>query len=401
VDKKFLIIFAIRNLTFRKLRVALTIVGMLIGISTIIFLVSFAFGLEGMVKDEMSNGNAAQLIDVGTGNSQIVKLNSASIDQIKQLSDVKQIERIANVAALSRTGINGKAQDISFYIVSKDYLNFSGFSIKYGEDFNQQTTEQNNILINEDVLSRLGLPDSNSVLGQEIALDLIIPKQITDGDVAKFENLKYKIIGVIKTGSISGVYLSEKDANQFPIKSYSKLKVYVNRSGQVEAVRKRIEANGLKTEYVGEATKQVEQVFNIFKIALGSFGLIALMVAGLGMLNTLTISLLERTKEVATMKLIGIKSKSIKLIFITEAITMGLFGGLCGIIFGVGLSKATNIVVNNLATRSGGDPTVLFITPIWFAFLVLMFSIVTGAVTGFYPAYRASKINPLDVMRYE
>lgn len=402
MDKHFIFLFAIRNMTFRKLRAALTIIGMLIGISTIVFLVSFAFGLEKLVKNEISNGNAMQLIDVGTGNSQIVKLNGDAVARIKELSDVKAIESISNVAAMEKTVNKDKPLDLSFFVVSKGYLGLSGYSLKYGSDQSLQKGDGPfPVLINEGLLDELKIEGGQAAIGKRIYLDLIVPKQITGSEPVSLPDLEFEVVGIVDSNSASGVFMHKEFVADIPINNFSQLKVSTISVSNIEAVQKQIEGLGFKTEYVGETVKQVEQVFNLFKIILAGFGTIALVVAGLGMLNTLTISLLERTKEVALLKIIGVKSKDIRHIFLAEAITMGIFGGIIGVAFGYFLSRVTNKVIDAIAVNSGGDPATLFIFPFWFVALVLIFAITTGLLTGFYPAIRASKINPLDVIRYE
>jgi len=402
MDKKFIFIFAIRNMTYRKLRAVLTIVGMLIGISTIVFLVSFAFGIEKLVKNEISNGNAMQLIDVGTGNSQIVKLNNEAIGAIGELTDVRSIETIANIAAMEKTANKEKTLDIPFFVVSKNYLGLSGYSIKYGSDqLQRQDGQSASVLINEGLLESLKIEKGQGAIGKKIKLDLVVPKQITASEATTFSDLEFEVGAIVDGNSASGIFLFQDQAQDLPINNYSQLKVSVESASKIEAVQKQIEGLGFKTEYIGETVKQVEQVFNLFKMVLAGFGAIALTVAGLGMLNTLTISLLERTKEVALLKIIGVKSRDIRNIFLAEAVMMGTFGGIIGVLFGYFLSIVINRVINTIALNSGGDPSTLFLFPFWFVSLVVVFAITTGLLTGVYPAVRASKINPLDVIRYE
>lgn len=389
-------------MTYRKLRSALTVVGMLIGISTIVFLVSFAFGIEKLVKNEISNGNAMQLLDVGTGNSQIVKLNNEAIGAIGELTDVRSIETIANIAAMEKNSNKEKTLDIPFFVVSKNYLGLSGYSIKYGSDqLQRQDGQSASVLINEGLLESLKIEKGQGAIGKKIKLDLVVPKQITASEATTFSDLEFEVGAIVDGNSASGIFLFQDQAQDLPINNYSQLKVSVESASKIEAVQKQIEGLGFKTEYIGETVKQVEQVFNLFKMVLAGFGAIALTVAGLGMLNTLTISLLKRTKEVALLKIIGVKSRDIRNIFLAEAVTMGIFGGIIGVLFGYFLSIVINRVINTIALNSGGDPSTLFLFPFWFVSLVVVFAITTGLLTGVYPAVRASKINPLDVIRYE
>ena len=158
---------------------------------------------------------------------------------------------------------------------------------------------------------------------------------------------------------------------------------------------------GFKTQYVGDTVSQIEQIFNVFKIILGSFGLIALIVASLGMFNTLTISLLERMKEVALMKILGTQRRDIAKLFMFESLIFGAIGGILGIILGVVAGQIFNLFLNQYAIRSGGDAVRIFYYPIWFMLAILLFALAVGVLTGIYPSRRAAKVNSLDVIRYE
>ena len=139
----------------------------------------------------------------------------------------------------------------------------------------------------------------------------------------------------------------------------------------------------------------------MFRASLAAFGLIALVVAALGTFNTLTISLLERTREVGLFKALGMDNKSIYKLFISEALIIGVLGGVIGLIIGGSLAEFINWILKMLAMRAGAEPLNVFVTPWSFALLVATFSVLVGFLTGWYPARRAVKINPLDALRYE
>ena len=119
------------------------------------------------------------------------------------------------------------------------------------------------------------------------------------------------------------------------------------------------------------------------------------------MFNTLTISLLERMKEVALLKILGMKKRDISIIFLTESIIFGIFGGFIGIIIGFGLGGIISSIFNAYALRAGGNRIELFYAPLWFIIVMVAFSVGVGLLTGLYPSRRASRVAPLDVIRYE
>jgi len=137
------------------------------------------------------------------------------------------------------------------------------------------------------------------------------------------------------------------------------------------------------------------------QIVLSFFGAVALMVSAIGMFNTMTIALLERTQEIGIMKSLGASNGDIKKTFLVEAVLIGFLGGVSGILTGIGASEIFNFGVNKLAGSFGGDKVDLFYIPIEFMLMILVFSTTVGLMTGFYPARRAAKLNPLDALRYK
>ena len=134
---------------------------------------------------------------------------------------------------------------------------------------------------------------------------------------------------------------------------------------------------------------------------LALFGGIALIVSAIGMFNTMTVTLLERTNEIGIMRTIGASPSSIKVLFLSESIVMGFLGGIVGIIIGVGGGTLINFLLNTLATRMGGMAISLFRFPLVFLSFIAIFSAVMGFFTGVFPARRASSLNPLDAIRYK
>ena len=125
------------------------------------------------------------------------------------------------------------------------------------------------------------------------------------------------------------------------------------------------------------------------------------MVAALGMFNTLTISLLERIKEIALMKILGMRKVDIRAIFLTESVIIGTVGGFLGIILGVALGSIANSILNHFAKLAGADQASVFYFAPLFIIGMIIFASLVGLSTGLYPARRATKVNALDVLRYE
>ncbi|MCX6809224.1 MAG: FtsX-like permease family protein [Candidatus Berkelbacteria bacterium] len=400
MDKRFLVKFAFKNLMMHKSRTVLTVLGVTVGIAAIVFLVAFAFGIEKLVTGEVTKGNAYQLIDVGTGNIQALRLNEDTISQLKTIAQVKSVEPTVNLGAAAK--VQDKATDVTLSGTSDKYIEWSGISTRWGTGIDSTRVEKP-IIVNNAFVKFLGSRPPDQYIGQKVSFDIVIPKEITGAEATKATDAQFEIVGIIQDTSVATAYARYADVSELGAKNFSQLKVESSTQDKtkIDAIRKQIENLGFKTQYVGDTVSQIEQIFQVFKIILGSFGLIALIVAALGMFNTLTISLLERTKEVALLKILGMRRRDISSIFLTEAISIGVLGGIVGIITGYLIGLGANSLFNHFATQAGGESVLVFMFPLWFMIAMWAFAVLLGFFTGVYPARRATKINALDVLRYE
>ena len=152
---------------------------------------------------------------------------------------------------------------------------------------------------------------------------------------------------------------------------------------------------------LSDIIEQANQVFKIVQIVLASFGVVALIVSAIGMFNTMTIALLERTQEIGIMKALGATSVDVWNMFLAESVIIGFLGGLGGILIGLLGGEMFNYMINILAGAFGGEKIDLFATPIWFMLTIITFSTVVGLATGFYPARRAARISAMEAVRYK
>lgn len=400
MDKRFMLGFAYKNLMLHKSRAILTVLGVTVGIAAIVFLVAFAFGIEKLVTSEVTKGNAYKLIDVGTGNIQALRLGEETLNSMRGISQVRDAQPIINMGAKAKD--QDRQTDVTFSGTSDKYLEWNGFERRWGDGLNDSKVV-NPLVVNSKYVKFLGNDDIASYIGSSVNFDIIFPKEITAAEPKVLNDVKFQIVGILADGSSPAVYAKYDDLMKLGAKNFSQIKVEANTEdkAKIALIRTQIEGFGFKTQYVGDTVAQIEQIFQVFKIILGSFGLIALIVASLGMFNTLTISLLERTKEVALLKILGMRSKDISAIFLTEAMTIGILGGVIGVGLGYGIGLLANTAFNYFATRAGGETVVVFSFPVWFILAVLIFALLLGFVTGIYPARRATKIKALDVLRFE
>lgn len=256
-------------------------------------------------------------------------------------------------------------------------------------------------VVNRAMLQVLGIQEAEAV-GKEFEVSFIATSELTDEDTQLASVPEtYTIIGVTPEDTVPYFYVPFIDLRSLGINNYSQVKLVVETQAALAQVRQQIEALGFSTNSVADTVAQIDQLFSTIRTVLGGLGMVALAVAALGMFNTLTVSLLERTREVGLMKTMGMRSFEVRDLFLTESMIMGFFGGALGLLLGFVGGKALGFVLSIFALTQGqGYLDVSYIPPI---FMVAVFglSILVGVLTGIYPAVRATKISPLDALRYE
>ena len=243
----------------------------------------------------------------------------------------------------------------------------------------------------------------NKAIGTTFKSSFIIVKSLMpdiEGRVMTSE-VEYKIIGVIDDTNNTYFYVPFSDIQKLGIKNFSQFKLILNNQKDLPKVRKEIETMGFRTSSTYDTVKQIESLFNNLRILLAILGMVALGVASLGMFNTLTVSLLERTRETGGMKAIGMVSDEVQDLFLAEAMIMGLSGGLGGLIFGFLVGETLSIIISVIAIAKGQGFIQLNYLPPYFVAFIIICAFLVGLLTGLYPARRAKKTSALNALRYE
>jgi putative ABC transport system permease protein len=183
--------------------------------------------------------------------------------------------------------------------------------------------------------------------------------------------------------------------------SYSSIYVRVGDAGDMKPVREAIEAMGLHVFSISDELKEIRRGFLIVDSILGAIGTIALIVAALGIANTMVMSILERTREIGIMKAIGGSEGEIKTIFFVEAAVIGAAGAVFGLLLGYGVTRIANLVVNLRLLPEGEAAVNLFYFPFWLIAGSVGFAILVSLAAGLYPAVRAAAINPVEALRHD
>jgi len=257
-------------------------------------------------------------------------------------------------------------------------------------------------VVNRAMLKVLGINENEAVRKKFTASFVVVGDLLTDPE-EKIESspAEYTITGVTPDEKTPVFYVPFVDLRSLGITNYSQVKVVVKDQADLSKARRQIEAMGYVTRSVSDTVAQINSLFATAKTILALLGMVALAVAALGMFNTLTVSLLERTREVGLMKAMGMKSSEVQELFLTESMIMGFFGGILGIIIGFIAGKLTGVVISLFAIFKGVGLVDISYVPLSLILVIIFLSLLVGIATGIYPAKRATKISALNALRYE
>ncbi|HEX8974349.1 MAG TPA: ABC transporter permease [Patescibacteria group bacterium] len=405
-----LINLAVSNLRIKKTRTFVTVGGMMMGIGAIVFLVSIGYGLQNLVISRVAKLEEMRQADVVMQTGRQVKITDKTVEDFKQISGVDAA--LPLISVVGKVSFNSSVADMAVYGVPADYLKNSAIHPTSGALFDSNETSLTDVqpassgerqaVVNKPMLSILGIQEDEAI-GKTFSVSFIAPKELLDDDQAKIESspMEYKIVGVVQEGAIPLFYVPFLDLRSLGIYNYSQIKVVANSQPSLDLVRKKIEAMGYVTHSVVDTVNQINNLFTNMRLGLALIGMIALGVAALGMFNTLTVSLLERTREVGLLKSMGMSSSEVRKLFLTESMTMGFFGGIMGILAGYLAGKGAGLMLSMIALTKGVGMVDVSSVPWKLSVSVVLLSVIVGFLTGLYPARRATRISALDALRYE
>ncbi|MDD5331501.1 MAG: ABC transporter permease [Candidatus Nanoarchaeia archaeon] len=383
-----------KNILHKKIRSWLTVIGVIIGIAAIVSLIALGQGLQSGVEEQFSR--------LGTSNLRIVPkglMGPPEKADVLTEDDVKVCENVIGVDYV--TPMLAKSIKVS-------YNNEDKFSTIYSIPSDQGEKG----LANYDVTCEKGRPfkdgETNVVMiGYTFANDFF-KKELMLGNKIEIGNDTFKVICIFgKTGSIdSNVYIPlEKARTTFSEpKGVSAIVVYALDGVDIDELGKKVERDLKKSRddelfeiYTPkQLLEQVNSILGIVQIILVGIASISLLVGGIGIMNAMFTSVLERTTEIGTMKAIGATNKNILSLFLIESGSIGLVGG----IFGVTLGSLLAYSVEFIASQFGFGLISISVSPV-LIFFALAFSFLIGVVSGIVPAIRASKLVPVEALRYE
>ena len=391
--------FAYKSLSQQKSRAALTLLGMIIGIAVIVALISLGTGMRASISGNLEKVGAdrinifpAGLFSGGMGGppQETVPFSEKELNEIARLPGVKDVQpyffrsgevKFRNEVAF--VNIGGGTEEI-LEIYSNFYNLKEG---RYVKDFDTRAVD----------------------IGIRLAEDTF-ETDIRVGDFIEVNGKKFEVVGIfteignqqddttvympIKAGQT--LYDARGEISMMIATADDERKVKLT-ADRIEVRLKKLRGGkDFEIATTADFAKQINQVLGVLTFVLGGIASISIIVGGVIIMNTMLMSVFERTPEIGILKATGAKQKTILLLFLTEAGFVGLVGGILGFIVGAALS----IIIDIIGTAYVGS---MFQTKITIELVIgsILFSFIVGAISGLYPAWQASKLRPIEALRYE
>jgi putative ABC transport system permease protein len=403
------IMTAFRILGRNRLRAGLTVLGIVIGVAAVIAMISIGQGAKAAVSAQVASMGTNVIIilpgatttgGVRGGQGSAVNLTVADAQDLKKRAPLL-IDTAWGKRDVMQTVYGNKNWNTPVNGISPGYLTIRDWSFTSGVPFTQTDM---------DVAARVAL------VGQTVVDNLFEPGEEPVGATIRLKNVPFTVIGVLAPKGQSAQGTDQDDTIFIPFTTAERKVLGTQFLGSIGAIFAATD----RMEDLPEAVEQIREVLrsrhrlqpeqpddftvrtqvDIAKVQEGmgqtltlmlfAIASISLLVGGIGIMNILLVSVTERTREIGVRMAVGAKRKHILMQFLIEAMTLSLFGGLLGIVLGVVCARATTVLA--------GWPTIISPESILAAFA---FSLFVGLFFGLYPANKASRLNPIDALRYE
>lgn len=440
-----------KNLLRRKTRTMLTVMGVVIGTASIVIMISIGIGMNEGFKNEISRMGSLNTINVRSPETGMyyayneAEAGRSNTTEMRDLDDAAAADfgRISGVeSVIPFMETHGKIK-IGKYIgyvqlqgINPEHMNKLGLKVSEGRLLD--AGDKANVVFGFGVKDNLYNPKATQrrrwggnspnidLLNERITLSLDMSygeDYIRDESGAQKKPKTYKIngVGMLEEGNYeyySSVFMDIfelkkiiKDFNKGKnkndntgdyrdIKDYSRIIVKVKDINNVQNIQNQIKDMGFFADSLTDILESMQKTTSSIRIVLGAIGAVSLLVASIGITNTMVMSIYERTREIGIMKVIGSSLGDIKKMFLFEAAMIGLIGGIMGLLLSYGVSYLLNnagfALMGFFGPGGGSKPSII---PIWLAGSAMVFTTIIGLVSGYYPARRAMNLSALEAIR--
>lgn len=421
MNKLDLFLMASQNLWRRKLRSFLTVLGVMIGTSSIVIMLSLGFGMSKANEEQIASWGSLTTIDVHKSydpnpSSKKAKLNKAGVESLKKIQHVQAVNAIQEVSGKAVIGKN-EAQ-ASIIGVEPEVMELFDFKVEEGRLFNP--SDKGTVIFGGNMPENFFNPKSHDYNPAKVDLMKDRIKLLVGEDEDNYKEYKVKTVGILSSDNFEtsyGIYVPKKDLDKM-IKDqkkssknsasdrskedeFSSIKVKVDDMNNVEKVTSEIKDLGYEAYSLTEQLNSSKQFGAVIQAVLGGIGAISLLVAAIGITNTMIMSIYERTKEIGVMKVIGASIKDIRRLFLLEAGLIGFIGGLVGLIFSYLVSFLLNSFAGSFMAGMNMEGSKISIIPISLSLGAMLFSIAIGLLAGYFPAKRAMNLSALEAIKTE
>lgn len=385
---------SLRTFKTKPQRAFLTIMGMSIGIATVLVLVSLGYGLQYILIGKlMTTEDSLVSMEISYPSESGLVIKKPVIESLKSYEDVSEVSPIAEFQGEISQGNNAGVL-IDTRIVNSSYFRLAGILPDIGT---VPTKDNGGVVLSSQALIPLGLSPSDSALLDKTVNLKVFYQNEQDGTFSETSPVQSTSIrGIIGDESMTPTAIIFSNALTQEPPFYGKALVKAKNVDVLERLRDKLLSDGFLVSARIDLVTQARKITNIITIILGIFGITALIVSAIGMFNTMLVGFLERVYEVGILKSLGAMNKDIRNLFLVEAAIMGAMGGLGGTIVGVGGGQILNLVISTISTSFGGNSIELFMIPWWFIFLAVGLSVGIGFISGWWPARRAVKLSPKE-----
>lgn len=428
MDKLDILSMAYKNLMRRKARTFLTVLGVLIGTTSIIVMISLGLGLSEGQRQMMEQWGSLNEVEVegggymGQNGETAVLLDDKALDRFLTMEGVVAVSPQVQLSAQATWG---KEQgNLQIYGVAPENMDKFNFKVSSGRLL--QEGDRNVIVVGSTVGNQFyDYNDAHywdnytydakaieaktqSMLGQRLK------SQVMNYQTQQTRKFNLEVVGVLESGGRSySAYMpideakrlqkftmsaeEKKNSKKSP---YSSVTILTSGVEYSKAIAKSLKDEGYYSYTIADQLEGVENQSKMIQAVLGGIGAITLLVAAIGIINTMIMSIYERTREIGIMKVIGATFGDIRLLFLTEAGLIGLFGGILGLGLSFALSHVLNVVgADYMQGMTGVASAQLSLIPPWLVLFAIVFSITIGVLAGFYPANRAVRLSPIEAIR--